>query len=507
MKIRPGDSRQAAAAVLALLLGTQARGQDLASFEKRVTTKVLRNGLTVIVCERPEAPVFSYTTAVDVGAAQEVPGITGLAHMFEHMAFKGTESIGTTDAAAEKAALAKVEEAYAAYDHERRREVGRDEARVKTLEKAWQDAVADADRYVIPNQFSEILERRGAEGLNAHTASDSTWYEFSLPSNRLELLASLESERFLNPVLREFYKERDVVMEERRMRTDSSPIGRLVEQFVAAAFTAHPYGQPVIGWPSDLQSFSATDARAFYERYYVPANMVFAVVGDVKAAQALPLLAPYFERLPERPRPEPLRTIEPPQRGERRVVLREAAQPYYLEGYHRPSLRDPDDAVYEVISELLSEGRTSRLYRALVRDKAIAAEASGFNNFPDAKYPHLFVFYGVSTPGHTPAELGEAIHVEIERLQREDVSRAELETVKTRARAALLRSLGSNEGLAAQLAAAQLQRGDWREVFRQVDRIQKVTAADVRRVATRTFVAENRTVGMLETVPAGGGAQ
>ena len=504
MKTRP---RRAAGMVAALLLAASAAApQDLASFEKRVTTKVLRNGLTVIVCERPEAPVFSYATAVDVGAAQEVPGITGLAHMFEHMAFKGTETIGTRDAAAEKAALAKVEEAYAAYDRERRREVGRDDAAVKAAEKAWQDAVAEADRYVIPNQFSEILEREGALGLNAHTSSDSTWYEFSLPSNRLELLASLESERFLNPVLREFYKERDVVMEERRMRTDSSPIGRLIEQFVASAFTAHPYGQPVIGWPSDLQAFSATDARQFYERYYVPANMVFVVVGDVKADAALRLLEPYFERLPARPRPEPLRTVEPPQRGERRVVLREASQPYYVEGYHRPSERDPDDAVYEVISALLSEGRTSRLYRALVRDKSIAAEAAGFNNFPDAKYPHLFVFYAISTPGHSPDELGQAIHAEIARLQDADVTAPELAMVKTRARAALLRSLGSNEGLASQLAAAQLGRGDWREVFRQVDRIQKVTAADVRRVAKQTFVPENRTVGILETVP-GGGAQ
>src|SRR5712692_7785038 len=242
-----------------------ARAQDLASFEKRITVKTLNNGLTVIVCERPEAPVFSFFTRVDVGADREVPGITGLAHMFEHMAFKGTDKIGTTNYPAEKKALAKVEEAYAAYDRERRREVGRDDKKVAQLEKAWKDAIAEADQYVVPEAFSGIVERQGGVGLNAFTSSDETGYFYSFPSNRVELWADLESERFLHPVLREFYKERDVVYEERRMRTDSQPNGRLFEQFLAEAFIAHPYRRPVVGWPSDLQSFSATDAQSFYD--------------------------------------------------------------------------------------------------------------------------------------------------------------------------------------------------------------------------------------------------
>src|SRR5688572_19686571 len=179
-----------------------------------------------------------------------------------------------------------------------------------------------------------------------------------MPSNRLELWAYLESERLLNQVKREFYKERDVVNEERRMRTDSSPIGKLVEQFLAAAFTAHPYGQPVVGWPSDLQSWSATDAMEFYRRYYVPANMVVAVVGDVKAAEVVALAETYFGRLAAALKPSPLRTTEPPQRAERLVTLRGAAQPYYIEGYHRPDIYDADDAVYDVIGDLMSSGRT-----------------------------------------------------------------------------------------------------------------------------------------------------
>ena len=497
-----------ASLLVALSLATSAGAFDLSSFERRVTTKVLDNGLTLVVCERHEAPVLSYMTIVDVGSAQEVAGITGLAHMFEHMAFKGTDAMGTTDHAAEKAALEQVEQAYAAYDRERRREAGRDEEKVKVLEKAWRDAIAAADRYVVRNQMPEILEREGIVGLNAGTSADQTTYHYSLPSNRLELMAAVESERFLNPVMREFYKERDVVREERRTSRESRPVGRLFEQFQSTAFVAHPYGQSNIGWPSDLQSFSATDARAFYEKYYVPANMVVAVVGDVRAAEAMPLLAAYFGRLPARPKPDPLRTVEPPQRAERQVIVRDTAQPYYIEGYHRPSMLDADDAVYDVIAALLSQGRTSRLYRSLVRDKGIAAGASGFTGYPGTKYPHLFAFTGVPTPGHTPAEVRDGIHAEIERVKNEDVPAAELDMVKTRERADLIRSLDSNPGLAERLAFAQLRYGDWREGFRYVDRIQKVTAADVRRVAQSVFVPENRTSATLENVkPAAGGAK
>ena len=254
-------------AVFVLLLSSFALAQDVASFAKRITVKKLPNGLTILICERPEAPVFSFFTMVDAGSAQDPMRATGLAHMFEHMAFKGTDKIGTTDYAAEKPLLAKVEVAYAAYIAERDKEVGRDEAKLKQLEKAWKDARDAADKYVKSNEFSKIIEQNGGEDVNASTSYDSTNYEYSLPANRLELWAYLESERFLHPVLREFYKERDVVIEERRMRTDSSPVGRLVEQFDAVAFEAHPYHRPTVGWMSDLNSFSATDAKKFFDEY------------------------------------------------------------------------------------------------------------------------------------------------------------------------------------------------------------------------------------------------
>ena len=489
--------------VVCLVLCSVAFAQDLASFEKRTTVKKLANGLTIVICERPEAPVFSFFTHVDAGSVQDPMGKTGLAHMFEHMAFKGTDTIGTRDYAGEKAALGKVEEAYAAYIAERDLPVGRDEAKLKQLEQEWKDAIAAADKFSASytNEFGKIVEGEGGEGMNAFTTFDETGYYYSFPINRLELWAYLESERFLHPVLRQFYKERNVVIEERRMRTDSNPIGRLVEQFTEEAFAAHPYHRPTIGWISDLNSFSATDAQTFFDKYYVPANMVVAVVGDVKAAEAMPIVEKYFSRIPARPKPDTATTTEPPQNSERTVVLREQSQPFYIEGYHRPDYRSPDDQVYNAITDLMSNGRTSRLYRALVRDKQIASDSEGFSGYPGNKYPQLFAFYAFPIPGHKPQEVGDAIHAEIERLKKEDISDEELKMIKTRAKASLIRSLGSNDGLAFALGQYQSRYDDWRELFRSVEKIEKVTKADIRRVANQTFVPENRTVGIIEFVP------
>ncbi len=494
--------------VVCFVLSSLALGQDLASFEKRTTVKKLANGLTIVICERPEAPVFSFFTHVDTGSVQDPMGKTGLAHMFEHMAFKGTDTIGTRDYAGEKVALAKVEEAYAAYIAERDQSVGRDERKLAQLEQNWKDAIAAADKFsaAYNNEFGKIVEGEGGEGMNASTSWDETEYFYSFPINRLELWAYLESERFLHPVLRQFYKERNVVTEERRMRVDSDPVGRLLEQFSEEAFAAHPYHRPTIGWPSDLDSFSATDAQNFFDKYYVPSNMVVAVVGDLKAAEAMPIVEKYFSRIPARPKPDTATTTEPPQNSERSVVLHEQSQPFYLEGYHRPDYRSPDDQVYDAISDLMSNGRTSRLYRALVRDKQIASDAEGFTGYPGNKYPQLFAFYALPLPGHKPQEVGDAIHAEIERLKNEDISDEELKMIKTRAKANLIRSLGSNEGLASELGLYQARYDDWRELFRSVERIEKVSKADIRRVANKTFTPDNRTVGIIEFAPPPPGA-
>ena len=473
----------------------------LQGFEKTTTVKVLPNGLTLIICERHEAPVFSYTTFIDAGDVNDPSGESGLAHMFEHLAFKGTTQIGTKNYAAEKVALEKVEAANNAYEAEYLKPIGRDDNKLEELHKAFLAAQAEAEKYVIPNQFTEVAEANGAHGLNAETALDDTQYFWSMPENRLELWAWMESGRLADIVPREFYKERDVVMEERRMRTDSDPIGRLVEQFLATAYVAHNYGRSSIGWPSEVSQINATEAMAFHKEYYVGGNIVVAVVGDVDAKTALPILDKYFSRVPAGPKPEEMTTVEPKQFAEKSVVIREQTQPFYLEGYHRPSYHDPDDAVYDAISDIMSNGRVSRLYRSLVEQQQIAAEAEGFSPFPGEKYPSLFAFYAVPLPGHTPAEMRDAIHKEIEKLKTTDVSDAELQMYKTRARADLLRGLADNQGLANSLAEYQTRYGDWRELFLQLDKVDKVTKADIRRVANKVFVDSNRTSAEIDTEP------
>jgi len=490
-----------------LLAWSAASAQDLKSFEKRITVKVLPNGLTLVICERHDAPVFSYATFVDAGDVNDPSGESGLAHMFEHLAFKGTTQIGTTDYAAEKVALQKVEDANDAYEAEYLKPVGRDEKKLAVLHQAFVDAQSAAEKYVVPNQFTQVAEANGAHGLNAETGLDDTQYFWSMPQNRLELWAWLESGRLADVVPREFYKERDVVMEERRMRVDSNPIGRLEEQFFATAYVAHNYGRSDIGWPSEVSQINATEAMAFHQKYYVGGNIVIAIVGDVDPATDLPMLEKYFSRVPAGPKPEDMTTVEPVQFAEKSVVIREQTQPIYLEGYHRPSYRDPDDAVYDAISDILSNGRVSRLYRSLVEEQQIAAEAVGESPIPGEKYPSLFMFGAIPLPGHTPAEMRDAIHKEIEKLKTADVTNAELQMYKTRTRAELLRSLNDNQGLATSLAEYQTRYGDWRELFQQLDQVDKVTKADIRRVANQVFVASNRTSAEIDTEPPAGPAK
>ncbi|MES2219706.1 MAG: pitrilysin family protein [Acidobacteriota bacterium] len=467
-------------------------------FAQHVTVKKLPNGLTLVVCDRPEAPVFSFFTLVNAGSVQDPKGETGLAHMFEHLAFKGTKDIGTTDYPAEKIALAKVEQAYAAYDAEYRKRVGQDPARLKELKAQFDAATTAAGKYVIPNQFTQIAEMNGAVGVNAETASDATEYFWSMPANRLQLWAYMESDRIANPVPREFYKERNVVMEERRLRVDSNPIGFMIEQFLATAYVAHPYRNPGVGWMSDVSQISATEADAFHKKYYVPANIVVTVVGDVTTTKAMPMLEKYFGSIPAGPKPMPLATVEPPQEAEKSVSLQEATQPFYIEGYHRPDYLNKDDAVYDAIGDIMSNGRTSVLYRSLVRDQKIAADAEGFSGFPGDKYPNLFAFYAVPTPGHTPQEMRTAIHAEIDKLKTQDVTDDQLAMFKTRARASILRSLDNNAGLAQELGTYQLRYGDWRMLFQQLNKIDAVNKADIRRVANQVFTAKNRTYAMIE---------
>lgn len=475
------------------------QGIDLASFEQKVTEYTVKNGWTFILVERPVAPVFAFMTAVNVGSAQEDAGVTGLAHMFEHMAFKGTPHLGTTNYTEEKKALEELERAYLAY--QKARLVSRSDAeRVERLLNVYKSKQQAAAKFVKKNEFGDIVEREGGVALNAFTSADVTGYFYALPANKIELFCFLESERFLHPVFREFYEERDVVMEERRLRTESRPIGRLMEQFVATAFTAHPYHHPVIGHASDIQSYTITDAKKFFETYYVPSNMVTAIVGDIHPETLIPLLETYFGRIPGRPTPSPLRTVEPPSIAEKVVTLQDRSQPFYLEGYHKPAATHPDQPVFDAIDDILTNGRTSRFYRSLVRDKQIAVDVGAYRAYPGEKYPHMWVAYAVPGRGVSNETVQHAIREELRRLKTEDVTDEELTKFRTKAKAGLIYSLKNNLGLAMSLTDYHTLFGDWRELFRYLERVDRVTKADIRRIARQTFIASNRVVAQIETV-------
>jgi predicted Zn-dependent peptidase len=485
-----------AAALLVSALPTIA--QDLKSFEAKTTVHGLPNGWTFILVERHEAPVFSFSTLANVGSAQEVTGITGLAHMFEHMAFKGTESVGTTNYPEEKKAIAALEAAYQAYQAERLSPRA-DAGKVEELLKVFKEKQAEADRFVVKNEFADIVNREGGIFMNAFTNADETVFFYSLPSNKTELWAYLESERFLHPVFREFYEERDVVREERRQSVDGPPVGRMFEQLQSTAFIAHPYHHRPVGYDSDLQSFTLTDAESFFREHYGPGNLITTVVGDIHPQELIPLIDRYFGRIPARPLAPPLHTVEPPQTAEKIVILEELAQPVYLEAYHKPAETHPDQAVYDAIDDILSIGRTSRLYRSLVRDQRLAVQVSSFSGYPGKQYPNLWAALAVPGFGITNEQVQTAVRAEIERLKTEDVTDEELARFKTRAKAKVLRDLRNNQGFANQLAEYQHLYGDWRELFRVLDRYDKVTKADIRRVANQAFQKQNRTVTMIVT--------
>lgn len=492
-------------AFLFCLTAVPLAGQNLAEFEKSVTEHSLANGMKFLIVERHTVPVVSFWVHADAGSVDDPAGQTGLAHLFEHMAFKGTSDIGSKDIKKEKEALAKVDQAYAAWQAERLKGERADPERLKQLEAVFKQAEEEAEKFVEPEEYSKAVEENGGRDINAGTAWDYTVYFFSLPSNKVELWFSLQSAAFFDPVLRQFYKERDVVMEERRLRVESQPIGNLVEEFLAVAYKAHPYGRSGIGWRSDLENVTRAQAEHFFRTYYTPRNLTAVIVGDVDAQEVIRLAELYFGRIPAGPVPEPVWTVEPPQEGERRTKVYAQFQPVLTIGFHKPSLRHPDNAVFDAVQDVLSTGRTSRLYRSLVQDKKLAVEAGGFPGFPGEKYPNLFLFYAFATAGHTNEESEQAMLAEIERLKTELVSEEELERVKRRARAQLVRRLSSNSGLAEQLASYQVLTGNWRNLFRQLDAIDKVTREDIQRVAKTYFTDRNRTVGYIvpETASSG----
>jgi predicted Zn-dependent peptidase len=482
------------------------------SLADRVIEHKLANGLTVLMVERHQTPVVSINITFSVGGINEQVGQTGVAHLYEHMAFKGTRTLGTKDYEKEKPILDELARVGTELERRQREAAAKDggptadeQAAIDALQRKFTELQAQASQYVVGNEMALLYQRHGGVGLNASTGKDLTRYMISLPANRLPLWAAIEADRMANPVLREFYKERGVVMEERRLRNEDSPQGLLFETFTSAAFRAHQYGVPTIGWGSDIMALTPADTEAFFKTYYGPNRATIALVGDLNPKDVIELIESTFGKIPAAPPPPPLVTVEPEQRGERRIEVEFDAEPMIAVGYHKPGLGHPDDDVFDVIDAVLTDGLTSRLHTKLVREKRLAASVSSDANYPGVRAPNLFIVTATPLAPHTAAEVEAAIYEELERLKTEPVSSKELEKVINNLDADLVRALRSNSGLASQLALYQSLAGDWRYVLKSRDKIAAVTAADIQRVATQYFTKTNRTVGIL--VKKGNGKQ
>jgi predicted Zn-dependent peptidase len=481
-----------------VLVSTAATAQTFDAVKKQVRTHALPNGMKFIVLERHDAPVAAFHVYADVGSANESYGITGISHILEHMAFKGTKTVGTKDFAAESKALDELDTAYAEIRQEEIK-VAPDQAKLAFLKAGFADLEKKAKEFVVNNEYFDMMMKEGDAGVNAYTSNDATQYINYLPSNRLEFWMAMTSDRFLNPVFREFYKERDVIQEERRLGVETQPTGKLMEDFMAVAFKAHPYHHSVVGHMSDLQAITRKDVEDYFKKFYSPSNLTVGIVGDVKADEVFKLAETYFSRIPSGSRPEPVRTKEPEQWGERRVAVSAKSQPFLLIGYHVPDARNKDSRAIEALANILGQGRSSRLYTTLVKDKKLAAMVQAMSGFPSDKFPNLFAVIVMPAAGKTSAECQAAIEEELEKIKKDAVTEDELTKFKRSSIKSALTQLRSNPNMAALLTYADVVLGDYGKAFDQIDEIKALTAEDIKRVANQYLVKINRTIG--EIVP------
>ncbi|MEW6455874.1 MAG: pitrilysin family protein [Acidobacteriota bacterium] len=456
------------------------------------------------IYERHPVPTFAGMIMVKVGSVDERKGETGLAHFFEHMAFKGTPIIGARDYEKEKPILEEMDKVGEELSEEYARGKGADQKKMESLREKLRKLQEEHRKYVTKDEMWQIYSENGGRFLNASTGNDTTQYFVMLPSNRLELWFLMESERFKYPALREFYSERDVVAEERRMWEDNDPDGLLWGEFFNVAYILHPYRHPVVGYMEDIQTFTKPKALNFYRTFYIPHNMMAAIVGDVKFDEVKRLAEKYFGDIPkgiEPPRPE---FLEPKQRGERRVIVKFDAEPRLRIGYHIPSYAEKDNVILGLISLILSRGDSSRLVRDLITNKKLALRIFSYANDPGVRYPSLFGIYGLPRHPHTPEELEKAIYEHIEKLKTEPVPKEEIEKAINQAEASLYRGLTSNIFVAIRLLWGALLFGGVDAEFKRVEEMKKVTPEEIMDVAKRIFSESNRTVGVLHRKEKGG---
>jgi predicted Zn-dependent peptidase len=481
---------------LLLLFALVTSTASAAGLADKVREHTLANGMKLLLVERHGSPTVAAWIRFRVGSVNERSDERGLAHLLEHMLFKGTKTLGTTDYKAEKPLLDRIEATALQLMAEKAKGAKRDDALMTRLKGELAALEAEAGKYVVKDEFADLYARNGGANYNAFTANDGTTYLISLPANKLELWAAIEGDRWRNAVLREFYTERDVVMEERRRSYDTQPQSQLWESFIAAAFVAHPYGQSVIGRMSDIEYLTRTKAERFLHRYYAPNNAIVAIVGDIDTDKTIAMVERYFGDLAPGTLVTPVTAIEPPQQGERRVELVVDAEPQIIMGFHKTAILTPDDYVFDVIDMLLTDGRTSRLYKRLVVEQQLATEVSSFSA-PGSIYPNLFIVAATPRAPHSVKEVEGAIEAELEKLKNEPVSERDLQQILNKLEYEEFRQMGSNGGLARNLTEYEATAGTWRYLIEHRQKVAQVTPADIQRVAKEYLTRENRTIGFI----------
>ncbi|TAL16839.1 insulinase family protein [bacterium] len=470
---------------------------DAGNLSGRVYEKKLSNGLVALALPRAGAPVVTLQMTFKVGSVDEPEGAKGVAHLLEHMLFKGTKTLGTSDWEGEKPLLDEIEAVGKALDSEKRKGDEADAPRIIILEERLKELEGLQAPFVVKDETDAVYSRNGGTGFNAFTTSDLTSYIVSLPSNRLELWAAIESERMREPVFRGYFNERKVVIQERLQRRDSEPSVLLFEGLFDAAFKIHPYRYPVIGKPEDFGTLDIDVTRSFFEKHYGPDNAVAVAVGDFDPEVFFALLERYFGDIPPRGGAFPPIPKEPLQEGQRRVEVFSDAEPMAVIAFHKPTLPDRDDYVLDLVDGILSGGRSSRLWRELVENKKVATQVSTVNGSPGARYDNLFVVYVEPAPGVEPETALEAVREELRRLAGEPPPPAELEKVKRALEADRVRGLLSDGGLSRRLSFFQTVAGDWRYIEEHPKVMETITPEEVSKVAARYFTPENETTAIL----------
>ncbi|MGD0277385.1 MAG: pitrilysin family protein [Syntrophales bacterium] len=460
----------------------------------KVHVYTLDNGLRILMLERHLSPTVACYIRYRAGAVDDRDGKTGMAHFLEHMMFKGTETIGTRDWSKEKPILLEVEKTGAALDHEI---LKGDKQKIADLRKKLDFLQKEEKAWIRENEIDELYTKNGAMNFNANTSQDMTTYLVSLPSNKIELWARIEADRMVHPVFREFFTERDVIMEERRQSIEANPEEKLYEQFIAQAFIAHPYHRPTIGWPSDMRFLDVASMRDFFLRFHAPNNTVIAMVGDIEPGATLQLLKKYFGSIPRQDIGSHPITDEPEQRGERRISLSYDARPQIILGYHKPPPPSKDDYVFDAIEAILSKGRTSRMYKSILEKQGLVESIQAMNGMPGARYPNLFSIWANPRGNHKTEEIEKAVYSELDKMKTEKVSKEELEKTINQMRADLIRGLKTNEGMANSLSYYEVLLGDYQYLIKYLDNMQKITPDDIQRVAKEYFQPENLTVAII----------